>query len=324
MPVVKAPIEQANRASVHPARDGWRFPCDRWRNLGPSGDRAWFNGGCVSSRVVYVGIAFIVAVACLVETFSLAHDIARRGGPYNFGLSLLLVATSGAMIIALLSLPRHGARIASKIASQPMKTTMRVLAVALVFSAIHIAGMVLLRKLAYAAGGATYSFNWSIAEILYEMRKDLFSFMTIGITFWLAERAFGIAGLVGSPRGGAAAMTPEAVSLPQAATQFWLRDGRANILVSVREILWVASAGNYVEYALAGGQRHLIRTTLQAEEQRLSKVGIVRIHRSRLVNLKRIVAVVSRTTGDFELRLDTGEVIPGSRRHKTAVAGLGA
>ena len=147
--------------------------------------------------------------------------------------------------------------------------------------------------------------------------------MTIGITFWLAERAFGIAGLAEYPRGDAA-MTPEAVSLPQSATQFWLRDGRANFLVDVRDILWVASAGNYVEYALAGGQRRLIRTTLQAEEERLSKVGIVRIHRTRLVNLKRIVAVVSRTTGDFELRLDTGEVIPGSRRHKTAVAGLGA
>ena len=323
MPVVKAPIEQANHASVHPGRDGWRSPRDRWRNLGPSGDRARFNGGCVSSRVIYVGIAFIVAVACLVESFSLAHDIARRGGSYNFWLSLLLVATSGVMIIALLSLPRHGARIASKIASQPMKTTMLVLTLAFAFSAIHIAGMVLLRKLAYAAGGATYSFNWSIAELLYEMRKDLFSFMTIGITFWLAERAFGIAGLAGYPRGDAAAMTPETVS-PQAATQFWLRDGRANIRVDVREILWVASAGNYVEYALAGGQRHLIRTTLQAEEERLSKVGIVRIHRTRLVNLKRIVAVVSRATGDFELRLDTGEVIPGSRRHKTAVAGLGA
>jgi hypothetical protein len=98
----------------------------------------------------------------------MAHDIARRGGPYNFWLSLLLVTTSGEMIIALLSLARHGARIASKIASQPMKTTPLVLALA--FSTIHIAGMVLLRKLAYAAGGVTYSFNWSIAEILYGAR----------------------------------------------------------------------------------------------------------------------------------------------------------
>jgi hypothetical protein len=46
-----------------------------------------------------------------------------------------------------------------------MKTTMLVLALALAFSAMHIAGMVLLRKLAYAAVGATYSFNWSLGPV---------------------------------------------------------------------------------------------------------------------------------------------------------------
>lgn len=38
------------------------------------------------------------------------------------------------------------------------------------------------------------SLNWSFAEVLYEARKDLFSFLTIGITFWLAERALASAG----------------------------------------------------------------------------------------------------------------------------------
>ncbi len=36
---------------------------------------------------------------------------------------------------------------------------------------------------------------------------------------------------------------------------------------------------------------HLIRSTLQAEEERLSPLGIARVHRTRLVNLKRIVAI---------------------------------
>ena len=68
---------------------------------------------------------------------------------------------------------------------------------------------------------------------------------------------------------------------------------------------------------------HLIRSTLQAEEERLSPLGIARVHRTRLVNLKRIVAIAGRPSGDFELRLDTGETIAGSRHYKAAVAGIG-
>jgi DNA-binding LytR/AlgR family response regulator len=55
----------------------------------------------------------------------------------------------------------------------------------------------------------------------------------------------------------------------------------------------------------------------------LSRLGIARVHRTGLVNVKRIVAVTWRQSGDFDLRLDNGETIAGSRRHKAAVAGIG-
>jgi DNA-binding LytR/AlgR family response regulator len=74
---------------------------------------------------------------------------------------------------------------------------------------------------------------------------------------------------------------------------------------------------------MATGQRHLIRTTLQAEAARLSRLGIARVHRTRLVNVKRVVAVIWRPSGDFDIRLDNGETIAGSRRYKASVAGIG-
>jgi DNA-binding LytR/AlgR family response regulator len=73
---------------------------------------------------------------------------------------------------------------------------------------------------------------------------------------------------------------------------------------------------------LTSGRRHLIRATLRAEEARLSSFGVARVHRTRLVNVKRMVAVKWRPSGDFEVRLDTGEVLAGSRRFKAAVAGI--
>lgn len=84
----------------------------------------------------------------------------------------------------------------------------------------------------------------------------------------------------------------------------------------------VISAGNYVEYQLTGGRTHLIRATLQSQEAQLAPLGITRVHRGRLVNIKRIVAAQWRASGDFELRLDTGETVIGSRRFKAAVAAL--
>jgi DNA-binding LytR/AlgR family response regulator len=80
-------------------------------------------------------------------------------------------------------------------------------------------------------------------------------------------------------------------------------------------------AGNYVEGSLAV-KRHLVRGTLAAEEARLLPFGLVRVHRTRLVNLNHAVAVEPRPSGDFALRMDTGETLVGSRRYKEAVARL--
>ena len=87
-------------------------------------------------------------------------------------------------------------------------------------------------------------------------------------------------------------------------------------------MVWVSSAGNYVEYRLIGGAAHLIRATLAKEEPRLEPFGIVRVHRTRLVNLHRVIGVAQRASGDFELRLDNGETVQCSRRYRGAISGL--
>ena len=84
----------------------------------------------------------------------------------------------------------------------------------------------------------------------------------------------------------------------------------------------VTSAGNYVEYCLADGRTHLIRGTLAAEEARLAPFGIVRVHRTRLVSLARVSAVQPGPNGDFELSLDTGQTVSGSRRYRSAVVSV--
>jgi DNA-binding LytR/AlgR family response regulator len=102
----------------------------------------------------------------------------------------------------------------------------------------------------------------------------------------------------------------------------WLRDGSARIRIEPRDIVAVSSAGNYVEHGLTGGRTLLVRATLAAEEARLTSFNIVRVHRTRLVNLSRVTALKAGTNGDFELTLDTGQTVSGSRRYRGAVISI--
>jgi DNA-binding LytR/AlgR family response regulator len=103
----------------------------------------------------------------------------------------------------------------------------------------------------------------------------------------------------------------------------WLRDGSTRT-IEPAEILLISSAGNYVEYSLAGGINHLVRGTLAAEEARLKQYNLVRVHRTRLVNLSRVTGFKGGPNGDFELTLDAGQSVSGSRRYRQAVASIEA
>jgi DNA-binding LytR/AlgR family response regulator len=61
---------------------------------------------------------------------------------------------------------------------------------------------------------------------------------------------------------------------------------------------------------------------LAAEEARLTPFKIVRVHRTRLVNLTRVTGLKAGPNGDFELTLDTGQTISGSRRYRAAIASI--
>ena len=73
---------------------------------------------------------------------------------------------------------------------------------------------------------------------------------------------------------------------------------------------------------MADGRTHLIRGTLAAEEARLAPYKIVRVHRTRLISLSRVSALQSGPSGDFELTLDTGQTVSGSRRYRSSVVSV--
>ncbi len=223
--------------------------------------------------------------------------------------------SSGLTIIVLLPLAGHGiAQVRSAWAAGRWATAVAIaIGCFVAFSVVHILGMVGLRKLVMAALGGSYDFSWSASNLAYEFRKDAGTFALLGTAFWLAL----------SRRDARARADLPAVSTAEAPSRtLWLQDGTTRLRVEADDVVWVASAGNYAEYRLSGGRNRLIRTTLASEEALLQPFRIVRVHRTRLVNLDHVVEVVPRSSGDFELRLDTGEAVAGSRRYRAAIERL--
>lgn len=314
--MIRSIIQFAAPPSVQLRWDGWFRPSDKSSVAKASGALSWASGEStrLSASVAYAIVIVLIAISDVVNTFSSARDISwRMGAPHNLWEPALWMLTSGIVVVALLPLARRGALLVRTGANRPLLVALGLAALLLTFSTLHILGMGLLRELAYRLAGWTFSFPW-LGEIPYEFPKDLFAFAAFVVIFWLAERP-----TLPAPAGGDE-LAPDGTE--HRAPELWLRDGRVSILVTPNEIISVASAGNYVEFQLTGRRNHLIRTTLQAQELRLAPFGIVRVHRSRLVNLKRVVALEWRAAGDFEVRLDSGETYAGSRRFKAAVAAI--
>jgi DNA-binding LytR/AlgR family response regulator len=172
-----------------------------------------------------------------------------------------------------------------------------------------------LRKLVMWTLGGDYDFRLSLATVLYEFRKDVVTCLLIGGGMWLIERVREAQ----QPQAPAASV---AESSPAAPHMVWLRDGTTRIRIEPRDIVWISSAGNYVEYSLADGTSHLIRGTLASAETQLARFNVARIHRTRLANLGRVTGMEMKPSGDFELTFDTGQTAMGSRRYRGAVASL--
>ncbi len=108
--------------------------------------------------------------------------------------------------------------------------------------------MVGLRKLIMWLAGGAYDFRLSLATVLYEFRKDVVTCVLIGGGMWLIDS---------TPRGAARAARwwrrRRQRSPPSTPQTIWLRDGARSIRIEPRDIVWISSAGNYVEYSLADG-----------------------------------------------------------------------
>ncbi|HLA63682.1 MAG TPA: LytTR family DNA-binding domain-containing protein [Rhodothermales bacterium] len=90
-------------------------------------------------------------------------------------------------------------------------------------------------------------------------------------------------------------------------------------VVPVAHIDYVSADGPYAEIH-AGRDTFVIRERMQALEERLDPERFFRIHRSSIVQLDRIEALLTAPGGDYAVRLRTGERLKVSRTRRDALA----
>lgn len=146
---------------------------------------------------------------------------------------------------------------------------------------LHVSGMVLLRKLAFALAGQHYTYGDWPTQWFYEFFKDVqtYSLLVIAVhaAAWFGRQRQGEAHLLAPPDDGPPV---EPVERPQ---HFLVRKLGKEFLVATADVEYAQAAGNYVNLRVRGHD-YPLRITMAVLEQRLDPAVFLRPHRSWLIN----------------------------------------
>ena len=94
-----------------------------------------------------------------------------------------------------------------------------------------------------------------------------------------------------------------------------IRLGRETVRLPVSAIEWVDAAGDYM-CVHEEGRTHVVRATMKQFEEQLDPADFQRIHRSTIVNIRRIRKLKPHTNGEYFLTLDGGHELKLSRSYR--------
>jgi two-component system LytT family response regulator len=119
--------------------------------------------------------------------------------------------------------------------------------------------------------------------------------------------------------GPMSSVLPERAAAASEAPLEWLvvKDAERSVLLPVSRVDWIEAA-NYYSVAHAGTRTHVLRDSLARLERSLGD-RFVRIHRSTIVNLDRVVEFQRLFHGDFAVILADGTDLKLSRTYRSLV-----
>ena len=267
------------------------------------------------ARSVDGRVPAVWAVLLTVSVFAHAHvEIANetaRGVRMSYGTALAIQISShlvmAALVPAIYWLHRRW-----PIAERPRNLLIHVAAV-VPFSIAHTVGMAALRFVWFGGIlGETHSFPLTFDRMLYEFAKDIIAYGllsagTVALRHYLSPPAPSLV-VETTPRAEPAPSEPR----PE---RFAVRRKGREVMVEVADIDWIEASGNYAMLHV-GDETFEIRSSLTRLEGELDPKRFVRVHKSHLVNIARVVEVTPWVSGDWRIRLQSGAEVNLSRRYR--------
>ena len=283
-------------SAAHPLRPRWF-----WNRR-----RLWEVGFWVA-MTLFNGVANSITV--LMDIHRVGLDFAAwEPVVWEWSSGLMMLALVPLLVIFTRRFPLHWDTLARHLPAHLLGSV--------VFSLLHVAGMVALRKAAYTLQGADYDFGPWPRELAYEYLKDVRSYaMLVGIIEsyrFIVRRLQGEASLLAAPDEGAPV---EPLDRPG---RFLIRKLGREFLIAAHDIEWLQAAGNYVNLRVRGHD-YPLRSTIGGIEERLDPTRFVRIHRSYIVNLARVGSIEPLDSGDARVHLHDATVLPCSRTYREAL-----
>ena len=261
-------------------------------------------------------VVIAIAVVLLITTTGATTEIIdnlRDGAASNWRAAWAKELSSGFSVLVLLPLIALFLRRMNLNYSNLYSRAVWLVPGFVVFSLLHIGMFTLIRMVVWASAGETYRFGSLGWSLLYEMRKDLLVY--VGIVSFLSGYQFILNRLQGEARFLAAGSAQSSTSPQDKGVyrrQFLVKMLNKEYLVRVEEIDWVESASNYV-LMHCGERSYPMRGTLSGLADELNEAQFIRVHRTAIVNLKRVESL--NETGDLRAQLTSGDLVPISRTY---------
>jgi len=100
-----------------------------------------------------------------------------------------------------------------------------------------------------------------------------------------------------------------------------VRSGGKTVFVEVEDVDWMQAAENYVELH-AGPANHLLHVAMNTLEKSLDPETFLRIHRSTIVNVRRIKELQPGANGGYVVTLESGKRLQCGRTYADKVRAL--
>ena len=258
-------------------------------------------------------MAFFAGLLCAIalsNVFSTLTDSDRMGYPLSWWKPATWEFSSVSIVWCLIFgvawwLKRFPINSASWWRSLPAHLLMT-----LPFSLLHVGAMVGLRKLVYAAMGASYDFGAWWPNWLYEYRKDVVAYGII-VAGLVAFRIYGL-WLDSHGRDVATGGLPAGVPLERLVVRKLNRE----FILSIGDIDRIEADGNYVT-VFVKGDSYPLRESMVTLEKKLDQKHFARVHRGHIVNIDRIREIQPWDHGDYRIVLKDGSFVNFSRRYRS-------